>query len=563
MKKIVLILVSFTLLLGVLDAKETCYSVQLLSRVDNGLDRLDIQTPSSECKVMKIGGAYTLRCGCYSQYEHAKQKLKKYKQEYKKAMVVTTYAYRFKKDNSASNYVEKAIINTTLVDSLDTNNTTQHKTGKTSPDTKKSCYSVEVASTTKSQENLSKLFATHYPSGCKVMEFRNSFGVRCGCYDRLEDVENLYDRLKIRYQHARVLDTYIYRFKDDYKVSRSYQAPVVSKKDEELRLLLQVFLYKGDLENGYKVGKIGVKRYPNSYYWNDKMAQIAQWTNRLPESMKYMKKAYALSHDPQLESKLIAYGASNFQYEEIEPLVMARLKRDYSEENVDLMISVYKKIGVPEKILEVLDSEYKRHPNNTMLLSKALRISLEMGSLEDAKRYVELIEKNKPYSKEDAALLSRYYYITRDVNKAYAVLEDANQNTTEKSQHIIKFYELKSDLGWYLQKNLQAAQASKYLMSIDKARLVDYERISYVYRDKDPDLAKQAVRDGFKKYRLSYLFYSYANDAMNAGKFDELRSLMHLINEEIHHFLKKHCFGLSKQKCMDTISKEIKRRKHF
>jgi hypothetical protein len=278
------------------------------------------------------------------------------------------------------------------------------------------------------------------------------------------------------------------------------------------------------------------------------MAQIAQWSNRLSESMKYLKRAYALSGDADIEDKLIDYGTASFQYEEIEPLVLSRLKRDHSEKNINLMIYVYKKIGVPEKILTILDDEYRQDPKNTIFLTKGLRISLEMGSMSDAKRYVDLIESHKPYSKEDAALLARYYYVQRDIPRAYRALLDAKQEDDEKIEHVVKFYELKSDLGWYLQKNIQAAEASRKLMLLDKARLVDYERISFVYKESKPLLAVQAVRDGFRKYHLSYLFYSYANDAINMQKYDELRDLMQEIDKQNPAFSKEALFWIIKAK---------------
>jgi len=549
MKKNLLLII---LISSFLYAKDTCYSVQLLSRIDNGkTTKIDLQGYPHDCTVMKIGDSLTLRCGCFDIFENAQKRLKTLQVNHKKAMLVTTFKYRFKKQKGTSNYVEKGILESLSSEKKSLHVKEKQSTNTTSKQTAKKevCYSVQIKSATKSQSSLNTLLHVDYPYGCKVMEFSNSFAVRCGCYDDFSQVQKKYKSLKKEYRNAQLANTYKYRFENGHEVAKVYtKKQKVTNSDQELRLILQVFLYKSDLKSAYKVADIGVHTYPNSYYWNQKMAQVAQWNNKLAQSMQYLKKAYALSANPDIEDKLIDYGTASFQYEEIEPLVVSRLKRDHSEKNINLMIFVYKKIGVPEKILTILDEEYKQDPKNTLFLTKALQISLEMGSLEDAQRYVRLIESHEPYSKEDAALLARYYYIKRDIPKSYDVLLHARKDDNEKFEHIIKFYELKSDLGWYLQKNLEAAEASKELMKRDKARLVDYERISFVYKESNPTLAVKAVRDGFKKYHLSYLFYSYANDAINMQKFDELRDLMKQVSKDNPAFSKEALFWIIKAK---------------
>ena len=561
MKKIVLILL---LINSFLFAKDTCYSVQLLSRIDKGNGTsIALEKYPEDCQVMKIGKALTLRCGCFNAFVDAKSRLGDLQKEFRHAMVVSTYKYRFQKEKENSNYVQKSILQPLAdeekKDQVQKSQQEEVKVQKkqiASQNVDKKdqevCYSVQVKSVPKSQQNLDELYKADYPYGCKVMEFTRSFGVRCGCYKELTDAKKEFKKLEKQYKNTRIVNTYKYRFDENYRVPKVYvknKTATMTNNEQELRLMLQVFLYNNDLKNAYKVAKIGVKNYPNSYYWNQQMAQVAQWSNRLVESMKYLKRAYDVSGSVDIEDKLIDYGTASFQYEQIEPLVLNRLKRDHSEKNINLMIFIYKKIGVPEKILGILDEEYKQDPSNKLFLTKGLRISLEMGSLEHAKHYVDLIEAHKPYSKEDAALLARYYYIKRDIPKAYAVLLDATQDDThEKMQHIVKYYELKSDLGWYLQKTLGAAEASKHLMEMGKARLVDYERISFVYKESDPALAVKAVRDGYNKYHLSYLFYSYANDAINMQKYDELRDLINQISKDSSSFSKEALFWIIKAK---------------
>ena len=419
------------------------------------------------------------------------------------------------------------------------------------------CNTVQLISTPASEKE--KLLNTSYPQDCRVMQITNITTVRCGCFYQLNDAKRRLQQLKREYKHASLASTYTYRFKSKEIAQRKTIFPKknkhsykkkLSQKEAELRLLLQVFLYKGDLEHAYKVAKVGSKQYPNSYYWNQKMANVCQWTNRTAQAIKYLRKMYKLHYDPVLENKLINYGMLYYQYEAVEPLVLNKAIKNPTEENIDKLINVYKKIGMPEKVLKVLNSEYKR-TKNPLLLTKSLQLTLEIGDLESAKKYITIIEQNKPYSKVDAALLARYYYINRKINKAYMALTFAkNRDKIEDSNNTkeLNYFDITSDLAWYLQKNIAGAEASKKLMDAGRARVVDYERIALVYPNINNDVAMQAVKEGYEKYKKTYMFFSYANDAIAKQRFKELSTLLTSIDEKHSPLVKNPLYWMIKSK---------------
>jgi len=440
-----------------------------------------------------------------------------------------------------------------------------------------SCYTVQLISKFNSQKNLDLLHMKNYPTSCKLMEIGKSLTVRCGCFDRYKDAKSEQKKQFSNYKNTAIATTYKYRFdesivdsmtkKQNFKSKPKKRLPTLfsqSKNDEELRLILQVFLYKSDLESAYNVASLGYKKNPNSYYWNQKMAEISKWTNRSARSMKHLRFMYDVQYDPKIEKELIDYGSEYYQYEAIEPLVVNRAKKDPSEKNIDLMILVFRKIGSPEKVVNVLEEEYQKDKNNTMLLTKALELSLEIGDLDLAFKYITLIENHKPYSKKDASLIARYYYVTHKIPLAYESLnyvkqeeepsyeflhKDDNSTTHVGILSHVRYYQLKSDLGWYLQDNLNAAKASKHLMLIDnKARLVDYERISFVYQTKDPKLALEATRRAYGEYKLSYLFYSYANGALNSKNYTQLSELLKTTDQDNSPLTKEALYWVIKSK---------------
>ena len=471
---------------------------------------------------------------------------------------------------------------------------------------KETCYSVQVASEYRFQ-NYDLVNKNYYPKECKYMTIGRVLVVRCGCFKDENQAKKRLQILKKDYENAEVLKIYKQNYlkakkvtnkvkkkkKKKIKINNNLSTKEILKKlkkelyekkkkkeqkkkilkkkrinladelEKELRLMLQVFLYKGDLTNAYKVASLGVKKYKKSLYWNQKMSEVCRWSGRSAESMKYLRVVYNLKQNKNIEDELIKYGIKTYQYENIEPLVLNRAKRNPTEENIDLLIEVYKNIGLPEKVIEILNSQYRKN-HNKMLITKMLSLSLEIGDLELAKKYVDILELNRPYTQKDAALISRYYYVTHNMKKAYrSLLYVNNLNITKKADNI-KYYELLSDLAWYLQKNVIAAKASKKLIDLNSARLTDYERAMFAYKDFNPKVATQIAKKAYKKFKLPYLFFTYANGAINKGNFKELKKFikelekdknLNLLKDSYYWIIKAQLYKHYKQ--FDLVEKSL------
>ncbi|MGB3962824.1 MAG: hypothetical protein WBK95_11355, partial [Sulfurimonas sp.] len=353
------------------------------------------------------------------------------------------------------------------------------------------CYTVQLLSRNNTPKNLDQLVNIGYPEGCKLMQIGTNITLRCGCYEKVAAAKEHLQNFTKEYKGAVVASTYKYRFDENatekteenktiqndiktkttppkqlepiateevpqaqqevlpqepakpakpVKAKEEYEEGYLeSSDDEELKLMVQVFLYKSDLENAYKVASLGYEKNPKSYYWNQKMAEISKWTNRSARSMKHLRFMYEVKYDRAIEDELIEYGSEAYQYEEIEPMVVNRARREPNEKNIDLLILVYKKIGSPEKVVDVLESEYLKDKSNRMLLTKALELSLEIGDLDLAKKYVLLLEQNKPFSQKDALFIARYYYILNDIERAYACMSDTSEEHAITQEESVKF----------------------------------------------------------------------------------------------------------------------------
>jgi len=401
------------------------------------------------------------------------------------------------------------------------------------------CYTVQLLSAVNNEANSKKISALEYENECKVMIIAHSITVRCGCYKHINPAKEKLNVYKKKYKYAYVATTYAYRFgkekrsapkkvqKKELNETSNRQEPVLSIKEESLKLMLQSFLYSSDLKDAYRTAKIGVKIYPQHYYWNQKMAEIAEWTGREDEALKYMLIMNKQNSSAKLERKLIQKGFNSYQYEKIVKVVEKQAREFPSKRHYKQVVYVHSQIGTPEKAALFFKKEYKRDRRNLDALTEALQIYMEMGDLENAKNIVKTIEKRELYSLENSKLIAYYYYQKHQMKKAYRVLSLMNNDTSDK-----KYFELKSDLGWYLKKYKLAASASKKLINMGKGRLVDYERVVFTTRNVDKKLALKTALASYKKFQEPYLFYTYAYAAMDQNRYEDLSTLVQKIDLE-------------------------------
>ena len=442
-----------------------------------------------------------------------------------------------------------------------------------------SCYTIQLLSKDSTQSNIDALTAQEFPQECMLMEIGSYITVRCGCYEEMSRANEKLPELKSEYEYAYLARTYKYRFEQgNTKIKPVLSTPVIkeevleikkssksrfsgnayrSSSDDELKLILSAFLYNSDVENAYQTAKIGYKKNPSSHYWNQKMAETSRWTGRTDESIGYMMFAYKARGGDKEQEELITYGKSIYQYEKIEYLVVEKARKNPTKENIDDVIDIYSKTGSPEKSIAFLDEQYQKNPDQNIYLTQMLKLYLEIGDLDSAKRVVNIMEEKELYSLENSILISSYYYLNGDMQESYDVLLLCSD---EEKNSDLEYNKLLSDISWYIQDYPTGAKASKRLMQQEKARLVDYERIIYIYRKKDAELVYRASKESYQKHKLSYLFYGYANSALELKKFDTLRESIVKIDKSDSSLKKDTLFWIIKSKVYEHFNESELRR---
>jgi len=98
MKRYIVIAATILLLPLFLYAKDTCYSVALLSIPKSSSHVLKSSVYPPSCKILDISNMLSIRCGCFNDYSKARNMLKILSKKYKGAIILPTYKSRFKRD---------------------------------------------------------------------------------------------------------------------------------------------------------------------------------------------------------------------------------------------------------------------------------------------------------------------------------------------------------------------------------------------------------------------------------------------------------------------------------
>ena len=393
-----------------------------------------------------------------------------------------------------------------------------------------SCYTVQLQSMLYSNANLKSLQAKNFPQECSLMRISKALTVRCGCYEGYSVAKKELPKYKKQYKYAYIATSYKYRFKSKApsKKDLSHPSHKAYSNDEELKLMLQAFLYSNDLEHAYQTAKLGYKKHPESIYWNQKMAEICKWSGRSRESIQYMKFLYFKNHNPKLAKEIIDFGLGTYQYEQLKELVTQEVKRNPSKENIEMMAYIYSQLGEPEEAAALLEKFYEKNSTHPEYLDKALQLYMQSGNLDAAQNIVNIIEQKSLYSLHNIKLIAYFYYSKRNVEHAFEALQQLTDTQTYDKDYL----ELLSDLGWYLEHFKPASTASLKLIEHNDGRLVDYERVIAFEKQHNKKLAAKMTLGAYKKFHLSYLFYLFANEMVNKKDLTSLQKAIAQIDKE-------------------------------
>ena len=257
-----------------------------------------------------------------------------------------------------------------------------------------------------------------------------------------------------------------------------------------------------------------------------------------------------------MQKELVDYALLTYRYKDALAFAKKLYEQNPSDENLEILMQIYKELGKPQKTLPLLERKFAKK-GDIDSIEEALGIAIEVGELQKAKKYVDVLMQNKKLAFRASLYIARYFYINKEIEKASDVLQRVKEPKEEekKSKEYLEYLHLKSDLAWYTQNIQKAAKASLLAIELGGGRVEDFERAIYFYQKKDPSLTTSLAKEGYERFRLSYLFYTYANTALQNGNHKELVSFFGTLDEQNSPLANDALYWLIKAQTYNALGK--------
>lgn len=382
-----------------------------------------------------------------------------------------------------------------------------------------SCYSVQLVSISDRDVAQNSLSIDGYPQECKWLHINREYTLRCQCESDYKKVATSLKNYKMYASDAIVVSTYTYHFDTNQTAPESTNINEVKSREsgvkkyflttnmspDILKLTLDVMLYSGDLKNAYLIAKRGVERFPNELYWNNKMAQIALWSNRPSEALDYYVQAYQLRSSKELRQK-IQMLASQTQNQDIGIKMLEDSIRAGEETNTTKLAELYKLSGRIEDGVHFFDSLNAKHPcvDFQATIIDLLLVNQEYEKAQE--RYDVFIPQYGTREVYDLQF-AKAAFLQKNLPKALMYLR---RNASTVAQSNEEYWNLYIDILWLSRDFDELYDLLLKRWKLGLLRPFDREILSALAPSRDKKVAAKVALESFTKDAKVYGFFSFA-----------------------------------------------------
>jgi predicted Zn-dependent protease len=272
-----------------------------------------------------------------------------------------------------------------------------------------------------------------------------------------------------------------------------------------LKLTLDVMLYSGDLKNAYLIVKRGVQRFPNELYWNEKMAQIALWTNRPIEALDYYLAVYKLNGSKDVR-KTIQSLANETQNQDISIAMLEDSIREGEETNTTKLVQAYKNSGRMEDGILFFDGLNKKH-SSAIFQGIIIDLLLVDQNYEKAQERYDIFMVQYGNREAFDFEFAKAAFLQKNLPKALMYLR---RNEAVISHDNKEYWEFYVDMLW-LNRDFDALYAvliKRWKLGL--LREYDREILALLAPNRDKKIAANISLESFMKDLKVYGFFSFA-----------------------------------------------------
>lgn len=390
------------------------------------------------------------------------------------------------------------------------------------------CYSIQLYSFPSSIDPANDMIdMSVYPDSCLKMQIDTYNTVRCECKKYYKDALKLKKKYDIYADDIVIVETYKRRFQsieensslESISITPELEQKQFSNKvshafsEENLRLVLQVMLYSGDVAKALEIVRHGVKKFPKSVWWNEKAAEIALWNNQSSEALDYYLQSYQLQ--PSKQSRLrIEKLATQLQNEAVLLKILKDSVWNNEEHNRSKLYEVYLNSGELSEGIDFFDALYRRDHDKESLKSQ-ISLLIHNGEVEKAQiHYTTFIERFS----EDVALsvlLAKAVFSRKQIEQSYKYLYPIHRSVAHNNHDFWHFY---IDILWLRRSYDELYSILLQRRQMNLLRPYDYERLAILAASKDKAFASELALERFNNEGSidSLLTYVYLSIELKA-----------------------------------------------
>ncbi|WP_457680827.1 tetratricopeptide repeat protein [Thermovibrio sp.] len=306
--------------------------------------------------------------------------------------------------------------------------------------------------------------------------------------------------------------------------------PAKEKNSGILGTLYNVYLGDGKLNKALSVALLGVKRFPNSPTWWERLKTVATWAGKPELALKALEKLVFDFHKTEYLKELFSLALS-LDKPDIAQKALELMVENNQKVNYKVILSVFNAAGESDKAAEILINKYG---NNPEALRTAAQIYWYRGELRKALRALELLKERFGLGPKDRLLLAYIYFANREFENSLKTLKEGWEKV--KDPYYLRTL---SNLAWALGDFKTAVEASLKLISMGKGDKDDYDRAVMYFYYRKPELAAKYALEGYKKFKNSDFLNTYLFLLAYFKKWKEIVNFIDDLPEETRNKLLK------------------------
>ncbi len=282
---------------------------------------------------------------------------------------------------------------------------------------------------------------------------------------------------------------------------------------KSFQLAYDVFVGNNRLAEAYQVAASAVRQEPQSKVWHQRLAQVAEWTNKPQVALREW--VWLMRNKGGEESWLavLRLAPSLNDYDVLlDAWKRIANKRKMDEVQWKNLGDLFEQAGRQREGIEYFERSYKAN-YRLLHLEIAARLAERSGDDEQAIRLYMRLLVGHGFNSGWVLNIANLYLRKGDYQKTYDFLQKNRTNFDEKN---FAYFKLMADLAWQLQKDDNATRDYQHLAESGNLTRDDFSRLIFLLgdsqREKQATLAELAYRRFGDRDMLLFALENYANE---------------------------------------------------